>query len=150
MSGFSTVRSIALPVYDRLTGQGVNEDRVLLQVLLHLLAVNGDTNIVSRGGLKGLEYVREYSRSLLSEGGAVASDGLEKIAAFDDELIARNLSPGGGADLLIVTAFLARFPAGVGIACALKTNSGDADSDIQKVYPIRSQLGNECSAPRQS
>ena len=30
------------------------------------------------------------------------------MAAFDDELIARNLSPGGSADLLTVTAFLAR------------------------------------------
>ena len=34
---------------------------------------------------------------------------LKKLAAFDDELIARNLSPGGSADLLIVTAFLAEF-----------------------------------------
>ena len=33
---------------------------------------------------------------------------LKKLAAFDDELIARNLRP-GGADLLIVTAFLAKF-----------------------------------------
>jgi len=34
---------------------------------------------------------------------------LKKMAAFDDELIARNLRPGGGADLLIVTAFQAEF-----------------------------------------
>jgi len=37
------------------------------------------------------------------------TDVLKKMAAFDDELIARNLSPGGSADLLIVTAFLAKF-----------------------------------------
>jgi triphosphoribosyl-dephospho-CoA synthase len=109
MSGFSTVRSIALPLYDRLRAGGVSEDRVLLQVLLHLLAVNGDTNIVARGGLTGLDYVRDYARNLLSEGGALLPDGLKKIAVFDDELIMRRLSPGGSADLLAVTCFLAKF-----------------------------------------
>lgn len=110
-SGYSTVRSVALPVYDRLQLAGFREETVLLQVLLHLLAVNGDTNLVSRGGLAGLDYVREYSRNLLLQGGVFARDGLEKLAAFDDELIARRLSPGGCADLLAVTIFLAKFPA---------------------------------------
>lgn len=122
MSGFSTVRSVALPVYDRLQAQGLNEDRVLLQVLLHLFAVNGDTNIVSRGGLAGLDYVQDFSRRLLRKGGALASDGLEQMAAFDNEITARNLSPGGSADLLIVTAFLAEFAAGVGSACTAPEN----------------------------
>jgi len=43
-------------------------------------------------------------------GGVFASGGLQNIATFDDELIARNLSPGGSADLLAVTIFLVRFP----------------------------------------
>lgn len=110
-SGFSTVRSIALPVYDGLRSRGVSEDPALLQVLLHLLAANGDTNLVSRGGLAGLDYVRQYAAILLREGGILADGGLKKMAAFDDELIARNLSPGGTADLLAVTCFLAEFPA---------------------------------------
>ena len=49
--------------------------------------------------------------SALEIGGVFARDGLEKLAAFDDELIARRLSPSGCADLLAVTIFLARFPA---------------------------------------
>jgi len=110
-SGYSLVRTVALPVYDRLRRNGVAEDRALLQVLLHLLAVNRDTNLVSRGGLAGLDYVRQYARKLLREGGALAPDGLTKMEAFDDELIARHLSPGGSADLLGVTRFLANFPA---------------------------------------
>ncbi|MGY2939527.1 triphosphoribosyl-dephospho-CoA synthetase [Bradyrhizobium sp. GM6.1] len=32
------------------------------------------------------------------------------MAAFDDALIARHLSPGGTADLIGITWFLARFP----------------------------------------
>lgn len=110
VSGYSIVRSVAMPVYDTLQSLGVARDVALLQVLLHLLAVNGDTNVVSRGGLPGLDYVRSYSRDLLSQGGALAPDGLKRLADFDDELIARNLSPGGSADLLAVTWFLAKFP----------------------------------------
>lgn len=109
-SGYGTVSSVALPVYDRLHAVGFCENTVLLQVLLHLLAVNSDTNLVSRGGLAGLDYVREYARNLLVHGGVFASGGLQNIATFDDELIARNLSPGGSADLLAVTIFLVRFP----------------------------------------
>jgi triphosphoribosyl-dephospho-CoA synthase len=109
-SGYAMVRTVALPVYDRLRLEGVGEDVALLQVLLHLLAVNDDTNLVSRGGLAGLHYVRDYAKALLREGGALAPDGLRKMEAFDDTLIARHLSPGGTADLLSVAWFLARFP----------------------------------------
>ena len=82
----------------------------VLELLLHLLAANADTNLVSRGGLAGFNYVRAYAINLLSEGGALARDGLKKMEAFDDELIARHLSPGGSADLLGVAWFLAQFP----------------------------------------
>ncbi len=34
------------------------------------------------------------------------------MQSLDDELILRNLSPGGSADLLAVTWFLSYFPAG--------------------------------------
>lgn len=49
---------------------------------------------------------------MLLGGGVLAADILDKMAVFDDELIARNLSPGGSADLLIVTAFLTKFSNG--------------------------------------
>ena len=109
-SGYALVRKVALPVYDLLRREGIRDEVALLQVLLHLLAINADTNVMSRGGLAGLEYVRDYARRLLRDGGALAPDGEEKMAAFDDALIARHLSPGGSADLLGVAFFLAQFP----------------------------------------
>jgi len=112
VSGYAAVRTVALPVYDRLRRQGASEGMALLQTLLHLMAVNNDTNLVSRGGLAGLNFVREYSRKLLREGGVLAQDGRKKMEAFDAELVARRLSPGGSADLLAVTWFLSRFPPG--------------------------------------
>ena len=113
-SGYAIVRSAALPVYDRLRLEGVVEELALLQVLLHLLAVNNDTNLASRGGLPALNYVQAYAKQLLREGGALAPDGVMRMAAFDDELIARHLSPGGTADMLGITWFLAQFPSSDG------------------------------------
>jgi triphosphoribosyl-dephospho-CoA synthase len=105
-SGYKTVRLAALPVYESLRADRVGADLTLLQVLLRLLSVNVDTNVVSRAGLDGLHFVQRYAQRLLSEGGVLASDGLAKLRAFDDELIVRNISPGGSADLLAVTACL--------------------------------------------
>ena len=110
--GFSTVRQAALPVYDGLMATGLPERTVLLQVLLHLLAVNGDTNLVARGGLAGLAYVRGRASELLRGGGVLAPDGLERLLEFDDDLIARRLSPSGSADLIAVTWLLARLASG--------------------------------------
>ena len=110
-SGFALVRTIALPVYDRLRRAGVDEETTLLQVLLHLLAVNADTNVVSRGGVGGLRYVQACATALLREGGAMTAGAAGRLAAFDAALIERRLSPGGTADLIAVTWFLARFDA---------------------------------------
>jgi triphosphoribosyl-dephospho-CoA synthase len=139
-AGYATVRMAALPVYEHLRRDGVGEDAALLQVLLHLLAVNDDTNLVSRGGLAGLNYVRAYARQLLREGGALAPDGVKKMAAFDDALIARHLSPGGTADLLGLTWFLARLPTGVigddrvGVHVGL---DGDCDARLDHTFHNR-------------
>ena len=64
---------MALPVYDRLREAGASEDMALLEALLHLLMANSDTNLISRGGLAGLEFVREYARRLLLQGGVLAA-----------------------------------------------------------------------------
>ncbi|WP_342627125.1 triphosphoribosyl-dephospho-CoA synthase CitG [Nguyenibacter vanlangensis] len=110
-SGFATVRRLALPIYDDLLQQGDCENHALMRVLLELLAFNADTNLVSRGGVDGLTFVRDYASNLLLQNPKPASDLLDKLCLFDDALIARNLSPGGSADLLAVTWFLAQLPA---------------------------------------
>lgn len=48
--------------------------------------------------------------ALLHAGGIRLPDLHARLEAFDRDLIARNLSPGGSADLLAVTWFLSRFP----------------------------------------
>lgn len=107
-SGYATVQYISLPVYRRLRAAGHDEETALLQALLHLLAYNQDTNLVTRGGIEGLYFVQKTARKLLAQGGVLLPEGREQMAAFDDALIQRNLSPGGSADLLAVTWLLAQ------------------------------------------
>lgn len=113
-SGFATVRQYSLGVFLAMLGQGVSEEHALHEALLHLLAYNSDTNIVARGGMAGLDYVHAHARDLLALGELGAEARIAQLAAFDSALIARNLSPGGSADLLAVTWFLSRFPATAG------------------------------------
>ncbi|MCW7554689.1 triphosphoribosyl-dephospho-CoA synthase CitG [Endozoicomonas gorgoniicola] len=106
-SGFATVRQHALPVLTSLLKHGPR-NIALLQTLLHLMAHNNDTNIVSRGGMLALKYTQKRARSLLKEGGVLADNGLASLHAFDRDMIARNLSPGGSADLLALTWLMHR------------------------------------------
>ncbi|MGL5239527.1 MAG: triphosphoribosyl-dephospho-CoA synthase CitG [Kluyvera ascorbata] len=86
-SGFATVRK-ALSGWNR---------RHLHALLLRLMAVNPDSNLVSRGGMNGLRYVQDYAHDLLENGWDEGA-----LIAMDNALITRNLSPGGSADLLSV------------------------------------------------
>jgi triphosphoribosyl-dephospho-CoA synthase len=64
-------------------------------LLLRLMAVNQDSNLVSRGGMEGLRYVQGYARELLANGW-----DREALLKMDNALIERNLSPGGSADFV--------------------------------------------------
>ncbi|MBX9445020.1 triphosphoribosyl-dephospho-CoA synthase CitG [Dickeya chrysanthemi] len=105
-SGFATVRRYALPVYLSARAQGKDEESALLQALVVLMAHNPDTNVVSRGGIDGLTFVQTYARTLLSDG--VTHQGLQEM---NRALVARNVSPGGSADLLALTWLLSHYPA---------------------------------------
>ena len=110
-SGYTTAREISLPIYQEMLNSGYDEESALLQAMLYLLAYNQDTNLVSRGGLAGLEFVQNEARDLIQQGGVMHPNGLEMIAKLDDELIKRHLSPGGSADLIAVTWFLSHYAA---------------------------------------
>jgi len=86
-SGFATVRGVLAQ----------QSGGTLHELLLRLMAVNQDSNLVARGGIQGLRYVQNYARRLLKNGW-----DQHALAAMDRALIAKNLSPGGSADLLSV------------------------------------------------
>ena len=107
-AGFPLVREHALPHFLTLTSQGVDPELALLDTLLVLMARNGDTNVASRGGADGLRWLQRQATALLRQGGIRRAADLHRLVDFDNACIARHLSPGGSADLLIVTWFLAQ------------------------------------------
>lgn len=108
-SGYITVRNIALPIYLDMREHGYDEETSLLQTLLYLLAHNNDTNLVSRGGIDGLQFVQRAAKSLIDQGGMRHHTSRAKLANLDRQFIARHLSPGGSADLVAITWFLAQY-----------------------------------------
>lgn len=106
-SGFATVREVGLTAFRAARAQGAGEEHSLLAALVALLAQNADTNLIARGGPQATEYVHREARAIV-EAGVAAADFMPRLEALDDAFIARNLSPGGTADLVGLTWFLAR------------------------------------------
>ncbi|WP_283604379.1 triphosphoribosyl-dephospho-CoA synthase CitG [Serratia proteamaculans] len=109
-SGFERVINGALPLYRQRLNAGCDEQTALMDSLLWLMAHNDDTNVASRGGIEGLHWLQQRAAGLLAQGGAQGERGIQRLRQFDADCIMRNLSPGGSADLLIVTWLLAQLP----------------------------------------
>ena len=107
-SGFATVRNGSLPVLEQALAAGREAKTALLAAFLHLLAHNDDTNLAARGGPDGFAWAKTAAARLLAAGGIDASGFRERMEALDAAFIARNLSPGGSADLLSLTWVLHR------------------------------------------
>ena len=97
----------ALGAYERLryTYTDLPLEKALPQTLLWILAKTEDTNILWRGGMEGLAYARASAAEALELGGVTTKEGQEHVLAMRDEFTARNLSPGGSADILALAAF---------------------------------------------
>jgi triphosphoribosyl-dephospho-CoA synthase len=124
-SGFATVRTTALPVWDELRHAGVPEQQTLLEMLLHLIASADDVHVIARGGQAALHDLRQAARCFVDAGGVRAPGGMARLAGFDNALVARGLVPGLSADLLRAAWLLAQFP-----NVATRDSSADASSDV--------------------
>lgn len=101
--GLPAVRDIALPALRRARAQGFSANDAGVITLLQLIAGVQDTNLYHRGGKDGAAFAAEGAKALLSSG---ADSLIHQVEELDDAFIARNLSPGGCADLLAATFFL--------------------------------------------
>ena len=70
------------------------------------MAALEDTNLLHRGGREGLEYVRRAAGRISD---MPAAGRIDALHALDRELISRNLSPGGSADMLALAFLLERW-----------------------------------------
>ena len=105
-AGFPLVKEYALPLYRTRRAAGIPLNDVLVDVLLVLMTHNMDTNILGRHDLSMLQRVQEEAARIIELGGMGTEAGRAAVEAFDAQLIAAWVSPGGSADLVAVTHFL--------------------------------------------
>jgi len=98
--GLPSVASIALPALEEGISKGLSFNDAAACALIQLIARVEDSNLYHRGGEAGAAFAKESAKAL----GAFPT--VAQIEALDDAFIARNLSPGGCADLLAATCFL--------------------------------------------
>ncbi|HEU0203672.1 MAG TPA: triphosphoribosyl-dephospho-CoA synthase MdcB [Burkholderiaceae bacterium] len=105
-AGFPNVMGASLHAYRRVLRATGDARRAGVQALFVLIERTEDSNLLWRGGLEGARFARQCATAFLRNGGAVADDWLRDAASIHRQFVARNLSPGGCADLLAVTLFL--------------------------------------------
>lgn len=103
--GFPSVLRYSYPVLEGclLRGKSVNES--MLQAYLHLAGNVDDTNVLGRHDMELSTYVKAETQKILQVGGALKPENIALLEVMDDDFIAKNISPGGCADLLAVTMF---------------------------------------------
>ena len=95
-SGYSSLFSSWLPFYK----SHKHEPNALHLLLLKIMAELDDSNIVHRSDIDTLQEVKRRAQALLESPGA---DLENNLSLLNSEFIARNLSPGGAADMLALT-----------------------------------------------
>lgn len=103
-AGFPSVRQAGLPALKEALAHGLDLNYCLVHTLLSLMSCVEDTTILWRKGPQELMMVKKWAREILARGSVFSGNGLKEIYDMDQELIARNISPGGCADLVAITA----------------------------------------------
>jgi triphosphoribosyl-dephospho-CoA synthase len=105
--GFPAIFRTALPMLLE-TEASLPDDpeAARVQACMSLIATVEDTNLLYRGGPRGLAFARAAASAFLDGGGVIRPDWRDLAADIHLAFIARNLSPGGCADLLAMTLFV--------------------------------------------
>ncbi|WP_368507477.1 triphosphoribosyl-dephospho-CoA synthase MdcB [Bradyrhizobium lupini] len=105
--GFPSVYDIALPALHEARGLAPHDQEASrVQTCMTLIAAVTDTNLLHRGGAEGLRFAQASAAAFLAAGGVGSPGWRRRAADIHRAFIARNLSPGGSADLLAMTLFV--------------------------------------------
>jgi triphosphoribosyl-dephospho-CoA synthase len=104
--GFPHVLHVGLPTLGARRRHGADESSARLDTLMAIMASLEDTCLLHRGGWPALHAAQRGARRVLSLGGSGAAAGWQALLALDAELVRRDASPGGCADLLAACLFL--------------------------------------------
>ncbi|KGK91520.1 fumarate hydratase [Desulfosporosinus sp. HMP52] len=103
--GLPIVFDIALNVYKENHDLSLNSR--LIQTLVTIMQFCEDTNILHRHSLETLREVQERANKIIALGGMKTPAGSKAIEEMDKDFCQRMIGPGGSADLLGVTVFVA-------------------------------------------
>jgi triphosphoribosyl-dephospho-CoA synthase len=106
VAGFPHVVEVGLPAMWAARANGADETCARLDALVAIMATLDDTCLLHRGGLPALEAAQRGARDTLMAGGSSSAAGRRALLRLDAELVRRNASPGGCADLLAACIFL--------------------------------------------
>ena len=104
--GFKPVRELALPKLRSLMQKHTDPNLAYIQTLLLLMSNVEDSNILIRTSQEMLAYAQDKAAELLQGGGVLTDKGLQRVWDLNTDFVAKNMSPGGSADLLIITIFM--------------------------------------------
>jgi triphosphoribosyl-dephospho-CoA synthase len=85
-----------------------DEAAARVQACMALIATVADSNLLYRGGPEGLAFAQAEAAAFLASGGVGQKDWRARAEALHTAFVARNLSPGGCADLLAMGLFIER------------------------------------------
>lgn len=105
--GFPAVYRIGVPALRHARDLAVDEESARVHACMALIAVIEDTNLLHRGGMQGLLFARRSAQGFLDLGGVAHAGWRAAAQALHQDFIARRLSPGGAADLLAMSLFVA-------------------------------------------
>ena len=106
LQGFPSVFEVALPALRSALARGAVTQHALLHTFFVLLAVTPDTNVLFRGGAEGLRFIQTLAKEFLECGSVFESGWQQRAESLHRQCSARNLSPGGCADLLAAAWFV--------------------------------------------
>ena len=106
LQGFPSVFDIALPALRSALDCGADTSEALLHTFFVLLAETTDTNVLFRGGAEGLRFIQTRAGDFLECGSVFEPGWQQRAESLHRQCSARNLSPGGCADLLAAAWFV--------------------------------------------
>lgn len=110
--GFPSVYRIGLPALrNGCVLAGGDGEAARVHACMALIAKLDDTNLLHRGGAEGLRFAQAEAAAFIACGGVGRADWRQRALAVHRAFVARNLSPGGSADVLAMTLFVSSLEA---------------------------------------
>lgn len=105
---FPSIFQVGVPAYRQAMAWGLEANAANVHTLFVLMEAVDDTTVLYRGGADAGLFVRRSAAEFLAAGGCRDAGWFERAERLHRTFVARNLSPGGCADLLAATLLAVR------------------------------------------